>query len=527
MLDCLIITSAAYVGAELAAEFGALPPAFLPVGGGRLFRLQCDAVRAGASRIVLTVPSQFEILDHDRDLIRTLGIDIVRVPEGLSLGQSVGHVLRALDLGDAPFGILHGDTLLFDFDFAVADAVSVHPTEHGYRWAVEPDEADVATVDFSGGEPTEQNVLSGFFSFSQASRFVATLDQVGMDFIGAINAYEHRHGKLAHRTDGRWFDFGHLQTYYRSRLAITTQRSFNGLTVTPEVITKTSQDRDKMHAEAAWYRGIPDVMRLYTPILIESFDGAERAGYRLSNEYLSTLADLFVFGSLPSKQWHRIFGACGRFLALSAAHPPASAPPGIDGLYTPKSIERLQRFAHARELDLTVSWTINGRAVPALSAIVEHTGRIIAATPPVLGVMHGDFCFSNIFFDFRREAIKVIDPRGYIDGGGPSPYGDIRYDVAKLAHSVIGAYDFIVAGYFSAQRSGQAVELSLPESPHLAAVRRTFLEAQFAGIATGAKPVLAIVVQLFLSMLPLHADRPDRQEAFLANALRLYALLDA
>jgi hypothetical protein len=33
-------------------------------------------------------------------------------------------------------------------------------------------------------------------------------------------------------------------------------------------------------------------------------------------------------------------------------------------------------------------------------------------------------------------------------------------------------------------------------------------------------------VHLFLSMLPLHADDPARQDALLANALRLYATLE-
>ena len=32
---------------------------------------------------------------------------------------------------------------------------------------------------------------------------------------------------------------------------------------------------------------------------------------------------------------------------------------------------------------------------------------------------------------------------------------------------------------------------------------------------------------LFLSAPPLHADRPDRQQAMVANALRLYLDLDA
>jgi hypothetical protein len=46
------------------------------------------------------------------------------------------------------------------------------------------------------------------------------------------------------------------------------------------------------------------------------------------------------------------------------------------------------------------------------------------------------------------------------------------------------------------------------------------------GIRASGPEVRAITVGLFLSMLPLHADRPDRQRAFIANALRLYAGLE-
>ena len=34
-------------------------------------------------------------------------------------------------------------------------------------------------------------------------------------------------------------------------------------------------------------------------------------------------------------------------------------------------------------------------------------------TDPLPGVMHGDLCFPNTFFDFRQQQIKVIDPRGF------------------------------------------------------------------------------------------------------------------
>ena len=39
------------------------------------------------------------------------------------------------------------------------------------------------------------------------------------------------------------------------------------------------------------------------------------------------------------------------------------------------------------------------------------------------------------------------------------------------------------------------------------------------------KEILAITVHLFLSMLPLHSDNSKRQDAFIANALRLFRLL--
>ena len=47
------------------------------------------------------------------------------------------------------------------------------------------------------------------------------------------------------------------------------------------------------------------------------------------------------------------------------------------------------------------------------------------------------------------------------------------------------------------------------------------------GVGGLSETVRAVTVSLFLSMLPLHADRPDRQQAFIANALRLWLELDA
>ena len=74
-------------------------------------------------------------------------------------------------------------------------------------------------------------------------------------------------------------------------------------------------------------------------------------------------------------------------------------------------------------------------------------------------ISHGDLCFSNILFDTRVESIKCIDPRGITPKGEYSIYGDRRYDLAKLYHSVVGLYDFIIAGRYSLDLNETTIEL--------------------------------------------------------------------
>jgi hypothetical protein len=45
-------------------------------------------------------------------------------------------------------------------------------------------------------------------------------------------------------------------------------------------------------------------------------------------------------------------------------------------------------------------------------------------------------------------------------------------------------------------------------------------------VKLGAAEVMAVTTTLFLSMLPLHADKPKRQWALLANGLRLFLDLE-
>ena len=55
----------------------------------------------------------------------------------------------------------------------------------------------------------------------------------------------------------------------------------------------------------------------------------------------------------------------------------------------------------------------------------------------------------------------------------------------------------------------------------LKSIQKIFMEIDFID-GLKVKSIMPLVVLLFLSMLPLHADKPDRQKAMLLNAVRLY-----
>ncbi|NLH80592.1 MAG: hypothetical protein GX458_07090 [Phyllobacteriaceae bacterium] len=197
-------------------------------------------------------------------------------------------------------------------------------------------------------------------------------------------------------------------------------------------------------------------------------------------------------------------------------------------LYREKTLERLERFAATTGTSLDGAWTLNGRLLPSLREIVEV---VAAAVPPPaepdIRVIHGDLCFSNVLYDFRTQQVKLIDPRALNGLGEPTIHGDRRYDLAKLHHSVIGLYDFIIAGRYRLELGPErGITFDVPREPRIREIQEEFLATRFGGLSLCDAASLPISILFFLSMLPLHADEPKRQTAMLANALRLYRELE-
>lgn len=517
----ILITSAAYVNSEFQTEFGRLPPSFLPVGNRRLFEHQVESLRDRfpGEALALSLPNSYHLAEKDARYLARHGVRMIRSDEGLDLASAVTAALTALSIGSESLRILHGDTLVTALPEAL-DVIGIVRTTEDYAWEVEKT------------DHTSESVWCGYFCFADSDLLIRLLQNSGQSFTAAVRSYSEQRTLERIEVAG-WFDFGHVNTYFHSRARLTTERAFNSLRISDGCVLKAGTPHRKIQAEARWFLNLPASLRVFTPQLIDTDN--ENANYTLEYLPIPPLNEVFVHGRNPTFYWDNIFSRCAEFMQLCYSQPMGAADressmQEFDALAGAKTWERMDSFKNnAQGIDLDKPNEINGVPLPALDKIVEHCLRLLELTQPLPGLIHGDFCLSNILFDSRSGRIKVIDPRGLDSMHRLTSYGDLRYDIAKLAHSIVGLYDHIVAGAFELETELTSAvnrfRLDIHTDQRTLEVQNVFLDLELLP-GVRAHSLMPMVVLLFISMLPLHADRPQRQTAFLANALRLYSNLD-
>lgn len=516
----ILITSAAYVNSEFQTEFGRLPPSFLPVGNRRLFEHQIDSLREyfPGEALVISLPESYQLAEKDARYLARHRVHTIRSDEGLDLARAVATALDLLTPLTGVLRILHGDTLVTKLP-REHDVIGMVRTTEDYAWEVEQ------------ADNTAESVWCGYFCFADPALLLYLLHNHEQGFTASVRRYSEQRALARVEVEG-WFDFGHVNTYFHSRARLTTERAFNSLRISDGCVRKSGTPHHKIQAEARWFDSLPASLRVFTPQLIET-DNA-RANYTLEYLPIPPLNEVFVHGRNPTFYWDNVFLRCAEFLQRCHAQSlddttRADAVRDFEALAGAKTWERLETFRNnAQGINLDQANEINGTVLPPLAGIVNDCLRLLNLTQPLPGLIHGDFCLSNILFDSRSGRIKVIDPRGLDSMNRLTSYGDLRYDIAKLAHSVVGLYDHIVAGGFELEveltLGINRFRLDIHTDQRTLDVQNVFLDLELLPGMT-ARALMPMVVLLFISMLPLHADRPQRQTAFLANALRLYSNL--
>jgi len=521
-----LIMSGAYIGQELESEFGKIPPSFLPLGNRRLFQHQVKSAPEGVN-VFISVPESYHISTLDKQWLNAHSVTIIATADDLTLGASLVAALNISDQNiDSPLHVLFGDTLIQALPNG-DDIVGISEVNHSYQWAVITNN----DLNWLGNSDQKINscssdVVNGYFKFSQPRQLIKAITQNHWEFIGGLNSYHNAIGLTPVKISG-WLDFGHVNTYYHSKAAFTTQRYFNELAVTKDWIEKSSYENKKIRAEANWFTELPPMMRSYIPQFLGVIDNEKRFSYRLEYLQHTALNELFVFSTLPAMIWIKILNKCTDFIVKCRDYnaPEKAQFNSLDELFGVKTEQRLSEYCQSQGITFDQSWTFNGNDPTTLNELMNSSKKHLPVTNIPISLLHGDFCFSNILYDFRADRVKTIDPRGLTADGQLTIYGDTRYDLAKLSHSVLGLYDWIIAGYYEVEIENDKIIFDLDGIKQHKYTQQSFIEIIESKFGLTALNLYAMQIQLFLSMLSLHSDDLLRQQALFANAFRLHEII--
>ncbi len=543
-----LLPSARLVSLEMQVEFGAIPPAMIPLNGRPALSYIAEKYRQSGYDIAVAVGEGAQrIHDYLADE-QSVQARVLDIGASSSLGETIAKALLMLEQLPDILAINFADTLLED-TLTAGDTVFYARKGDTYRWTtfcLTDEQGIVGISDKNYEKPGADHppVFVGVFIVQDVASFLRDLQQAlaappkeDIDaFYQALRTYFNRLSREARQfvEAAYWWDFGHPDTYYETkRKAFTRGRSFNRVTIDESrgVLRKESDNVSKFHDEIRWYLRLPKSLQYLTPRIFDysldfdcPFVEMEFYGYPV-------VSDVYLYGAWDEGIWAQLFQGLRKTVERMGEY--ACSPverselvTAMREMYETKTAQRLgpvlsdARFARFCRDCIT----INGKRCMGLPVGLAQLPSLIEATGLYrhdhFAIIHGDLCLSNILYDSRNRIIRLIDPRGGF--GAFDIYGDTRYDLAKLDHSLQGDYDFYVNGLFDLQWPADD-ELVL--HPHLRpsheVIKRIYRREMKQAMQSCQQQAQLQLIEglLFLSMVPLHRDRPRSQEAFLARGL--------
>lgn len=536
----VVIPSWGVQSPQMQAETGTKFPVFISLKGQPLWVHIINLYKEVRDKTDFVIILREDAPDIDLNLVSGFDVKVVRLNQSYSIGHSILEGLSGLSQDKHVF-VHMADTLIDKIYDFTADNIYVQKRSDLYRWtSITCNKSGMVRIK-SDREAfiTEKtaNVCVGLFSFAQGYQFKTHLQNSfdfqneDMDpFFRAIETYSETNPIALLNAEG-WRDFGHVDSYYEARLNFNNLRHFNELSydIDSGIVTKKSENTEAYRHQVRWFSQIPDEMSYFLPKIYDSNDGAVP---HISMEFLSipTLNELFISERLEIGAWNNVARKVKKFMNLAQKYEFQStlAKYMAREMYVNKTQSRLNKYINADKE--VASYWVENRGVKlgildVLEVLEDFCNKFKLLESNQLTPIHGDLCFTNILYDVRSRQIKLIDPRG--EFGVPGIYGDPKYDKAKMMHSYSGHYDFIVSDRFKFTiENNQRIHGELPLTNYHQQVKYIMDNILFDSSSYEDKrSVEAIEALLFLSMLPLHADKPNRQKIILFIGLSKFTKL--
>ena len=476
-----VILSSKIIESTLSAQFGDILPVELPIHNRHLISYQIDSIKSVCNDgLYLTIPKDYEFTTNHN-------INKIELEKDLTLIEVFKKVVLCFDKKEKIF-IYYGDSLFLDIEALNPknEYFFIQKPVHKYVWG------NIFSNELvpAGGIIINVNKLLNLLI--DCSNFEELTEKIRIN------------DTIIKFSNFTWLDFGHTLTYFNSRKLFLESRSFNKLNFRDGFIVKSSGDILKMWAEYNWLLYFKNKIPNNIPYVTDF--NINKNGAHYSIEYINhpPLSDIFVFGKLSDQVFIKILESLKRIIIK------------IRTINTCKDNFDSYNFLHRKLVDrkseiLKIAQDLNAD-VENIKYLIDDNLNYFVNKKYNMVPMHGDICFSNIIYDFSTHEPILIDPRGFVSTEkGFSIYGPESYDLYKLAHSYVIGYDFLIAGvsnpqFFSNNEMSKRLDV-------------------FINIFQIDKHDLKMgLLNLFLTMLPLHNDSKTRQNSFLGILTKISEL---
>lgn len=516
-----IILTAARVDNGLAQLFGDVPPALIPVNGRPLIFHQIENfINFGVKHICISVGFKKEkvinlVSNYYKDRVQ---LNFIEVDYNLPPGNSLIDCLSKIPSGDVIINL--GDTFLPFSEFQESKntlfvSANINQTIRWSKLSVsekgeisffeKKEHGDFALIGIYQITEFNSNLLK--FSKSKEYEITEVLEGIQIDF-----------SVLKERG---WLDFGHIDKYQSSKKRLLESRDFNSLEFNDlfGTITKRSRNVNKFKNEISWQLNVPNDLKILSPRIV-NYSLSDKPFVEMEYYSYPTISELWLYSSFDESILKKVVEKTYTILLCFLNKKEEVSKSSYHHIYSEKTEKRINELVLEKSFIASLlkldELEINGVILKGWPHLKQKIDRLI---PSLYNkdhncFIHGDFCFSNILFDVNSGIVRIIDPRGK---WGETMNGDIKYDIAKLRHSINGDYDFIVQDLFEVRVEKSKINYSVYTSKKHNKIKKYFDDLVRKDF--DVQQINLIEGLLFLSMIPLHKNNQRRQLMMFSKAI--------